>query len=99
MPCGVRAGLAALAVLAAAAAPAAGQVGVPDPVQQSQAIDGELSRYRHQYADVSAEELELVAHVDAPRQAKVTADLELARLDAAVNEALAAVTTAQQARD
>ena len=61
MPCGVRAGLAALAFLAVAAAPAAGQVGVPDPVQQSQAIDRQLSRYRQQYAEVSANEVELLA--------------------------------------
>src|SRR5689334_18934625 len=99
MPCGVRAGLAALAVFAAAAAPAAGQVGTPDPVQQSQAIDRELSRYRQQYADVSADEAELLAHVDVARQAKDAADLELTRLDAALQEALAAVTTAQRKRD
>jgi len=57
MPCGVRAGLAALAFLAVAAAPASGQVGVPDPAQQSQAIDRQLSQYRHQYAEVSADEV------------------------------------------
>ena len=99
MPCGVRAGLAALAVLAAAAAPASGQVGVPDPVQQSQAIDRELSRYRQQYAEASASEVELLAHVDAARQAKDTADLELAARESALQEALTAVSNAQRARD
>src|SRR3954451_9214325 len=99
MPCGVRAGLAALAVLAVAAAPAAGQVGIPDPVHQSQAIDRQLSRYRQQYDEVSASEVELLAHVDAARQAKETADLELARLESSLTEALTALAAAQQARD
>ena len=99
MPCGVRAGLAALAFLAVAAAPASGQVGVPDPVQQSQAIDRQLSQYRQQYAEVSADEVDLLAHVDVARQAKDAADLELARLDSSLHEALTALTAAQQARD
>ncbi len=99
MPCGVRAGLAALAVLAVAAAPAAGQVGVPDPVQRSQTIDRQLSRYRQQYAEVSASEVELLAQVDAARQTKDSADLELARLDSSLQEALTALTAAQHARD
>src|SRR5262249_19519540 len=74
-------------------------VGMPDPVQQSQAIDRELSRFRQQYAEVSASEVELLARVDAARQAKDTADLELARRDSALKEALLAVTNAQRARD
>src|SRR3954471_16610877 len=99
MPCGVRAGLAALAVLAVAAAPASGQVGIPDPVQQSQTIDRQLSRYRQQYAEVSAGEVDVLARVDAARHAKETADLELARLDSSLQEALTSVAAAQQAHD
>ena len=99
MPCGVRAGLAALAFLAVAAAPASGQVGMPDPVQQSQTIDRQLSRYRQQYAEVSASEVQLLAQVDLARQNKAAADLELARLDASVQETATALATAQQARD
>src|SRR3954453_4034627 len=97
MPCGVRAGLAALAVLAVAAAPASGQVGIPDPVPQSQTIDRQLSRYRQQYAEVSAGEVDVLARVDAARHAKETADLELARLDSSLQEALTALAAAQQA--
>src|SRR6476659_4074961 len=99
MPCGVRAGLAALAFLAVAAAPAAGQVGVSDPAQQSQAIDRQLSRYRQQYAEVSANELDLLAQLDVARQAQAAADAELARLATSVQEAVGAVAAAQQARD
>jgi murein DD-endopeptidase MepM/ murein hydrolase activator NlpD len=72
---------------------------VPDPVQQSQTIDRQLSQYRQQYAEVSADEVDLLAHVDAARQAKDAADLELARLDSSLQEALTALTAAQQARD
>ncbi len=99
MPCGVRAGLAALAFLAVAAAPAAGQVGIADPVQQSQAIDQQLSQYRRHYAEVSANEVDLLAQLDVARHAKDAADLELARLDSSVQEAVSAVAAAQQARD
>src|SRR5437764_40525 len=85
MPCGVRAGLAALAVLAAAAAPAAGQVG-NDPTGQSQAIDRQLSQYRQSYAEVAPDEADALAPPDATRQATDAADeQEAAQQQAADN--------------
>ena len=99
MPRGVRAGLAAFAVLVAATAPAAGQVGVSDPGQQSQAIDRQLSRYRQQYAEVSADAVDALARLSAARQTKEAADLELNRRDLDLRDATAALTAAQQARD
>jgi murein DD-endopeptidase MepM/ murein hydrolase activator NlpD len=99
MPRGVRAGLAVLAVLVVATAPAAGQVGVSDPGQQSQAIDRELSRYRQQYAEVSADAVDALAQLAAVRQTKDAADLELNRLELDLQDATTALTAAQQARD
>jgi len=99
VPRGVRAGLAAFAVLVAATAPAAGQVGVSDPGQQSQAIDRQLSQYRQQYAEVSADAVDALARLSSARQAKDAADLELNRRDLDLRDATAALTVAQQARD
>jgi murein DD-endopeptidase MepM/ murein hydrolase activator NlpD len=99
VPRGVRAGLAALAVLVAATAPAAGQVGVSDPGQQSQAIDRELSRYRHQYAEVSTDAVDALAQLSAARQTKEAADLELNRRELDLRDATAALASAEQARD
>jgi murein DD-endopeptidase MepM/ murein hydrolase activator NlpD len=99
MPRGVRAGLAALAVLVAATAPAAGQVGVSDPGQQPQTIDRELSRYRQQYAEVSGDAADALVQLAAARQTKEAADLELNRLELDLQDATAALTTAQQALD
>jgi murein DD-endopeptidase MepM/ murein hydrolase activator NlpD len=99
VPRGVRAGLAAFAVLVAATAPAAGQVGVSDPGQQSQAIDRQLSRFRQQYAEVSADAVDALARLSAARQAKEAADLELNRRELDLRDATAALTAAQQARN
>jgi murein DD-endopeptidase MepM/ murein hydrolase activator NlpD len=99
VPRGVRAGLAAFAVLVAATAPAAGQVGVSDPGQQSQAIDRQLSRYRQQYAEVSADAVDALARLSTAREAKEAADLELNRRELDLRDATAALTAAQQTRD
>ena len=99
MPCGVRAGLAAFAFLAVAATPASGQVGTPDPVQRSQAIERQLSQFRQQYAEVSAAEADLLARLDLARQTKDAADAELADLDTTLQQAVDAVAAAQRTRD
>jgi murein DD-endopeptidase MepM/ murein hydrolase activator NlpD len=86
VPCGVRAGLAALAAIVVAAAPAAGQQGgVDDPVGGAQAIQQQLGQYRQKYAEVSAQEVDVLARLDVARQAKLVADDTLARLQSQVS--------------
>jgi murein DD-endopeptidase MepM/ murein hydrolase activator NlpD len=72
---------------------------VSDPGQQSQAIDRQLSRYRQQYAEVSADAVDALARLSAARDAKDAADLELNRRELDLRDATTALTAAQQARD
>jgi hypothetical protein len=89
VPCGVRAGLAALAALVVAAAPAAGQQGgVADPVGNAQAIQQQLGQYRQKYAEVSAQEVDALARLDVAQRAKLVADDTFARLQSQVASAL-----------
>src|SRR3954447_15517538 len=96
MPCGVRAGLAALAFLVAAAVPAAGQ-DATDPASQSPSIGRQLGQYRQRFADVSADAVQLAADLDAARQAEATATAALAALETAVQDADRALAAAQDA--
>jgi murein DD-endopeptidase MepM/ murein hydrolase activator NlpD len=72
---------------------------VSDPGQQSQAIDRQLSRYRQQYAEVSADAVDALARLSTAREAKEAADLELNRRELDLRDAAAAFTAAQQTRD
>jgi murein DD-endopeptidase MepM/ murein hydrolase activator NlpD len=72
---------------------------VSDPGQQSQAIDRELSRYRQQFAEVSADAVDALAQLSAARQAKEAADLELNRRELDLRDATTALATAELGRD